>query len=266
MATRKISAFPAVTTLLNTDIFVVDAAGVTSKITLASLITQLAFQPHSTVLDTLAGITPSAIGQALLALATPGATSYVKSNASGVPSLDTPAQVLANIAAQPRNSNLDLLANLTSTVLGQSILIIDNATTPAYLKVVGNLDQDVQQLTPAQVAAELRPLMFPPIVVNDALSPATIAPNSDVTDIYNLTALGNALTINAPTGGPTPGQRLVIRIKDAGVGKGLTWNAIYRFGTPAKPTTTVASHIHLIELMYNTADNKWDALSVSDVV
>lgn len=267
MATKKISALPAVTTLTAaTDVFPVNASNVTSKITLANLIIQLAYQAHTTTLDTYSGITPSALGQALLAVVKPGSTSYLKSSGLGVPSFDTPAQLLANIAGQPRSTNLDLLAALTSSVLGQNILVIDNATRPAYLRVVGNLDQDVQQLTPSQVAAELKPLMFPPIVVDDAASPATITPNADLTDFYNLSGLANILTINAPTGGPGSGQRLIIRLKDAGVGKALTWNAIYRFGTPAKPTTTVANHIHTVELIYNTSDNKWDALSVSDVV
>jgi hypothetical protein len=89
----------------------------------------------------------------------------------------------------------------------------------------------------------------------------TIASNT--TDIYTLRALNGATTFGVPSGNPTQGQRLIIRIKDNGTPRALTWNGIFRPIGVTLPTTTVASKTHYIECMYNSTDTKWDILMVS---
>jgi len=94
-------------------------------------------------------------------------------------------------------------------------------------------------------------------------SSATPTPNSDITDIYTITALAEAATFGAPTGTPTQGQGLLIRIKDNGTARAISWNAIYRAGTDiAKPTTTVISKTLYVGLIYNFTDTKWDLMMV----
>ena len=104
--------------------------------------------------------------------------------------------------------------------------------------------------------------------VGGTTSSATPTPDADAQDIYALTALATNPTFGAPTGSPTNGQRLIIRIKDNGTLRTLAWNAIYSDGGVTRPTTTVASKILHIGFMYNTDNslNKWQALAVANEI
>jgi hypothetical protein len=84
----------------------------------------------------------------------------------------------------------------------------------------------------------------------------------DVTDVYELTAVANATTFST-TGTPTDGQKILLRFKDAGVAKGLTWDAIFVIIGVVLPTTTVAGKWHYVLIQYNTAAVKWHAVAVS---
>jgi hypothetical protein len=94
-----------------------------------------------------------------------------------------------------------------------------------------------------------------------ATDDATAEIDCDVTDQYQLTAVANNTTFTV-TGTPTNGQKLIIRLKDAGAGKTLTWNAVFRAIGVTLPTTTVANKTHYIGCVYNSADSKWDVLAV----
>lgn len=90
---------------------------------------------------------------------------------------------------------------------------------------------------------------------------ATITPTGDDSDQYNVTALAQAATIAAPSGTPTNGQKLILRIKDNGTARALTWNAIYRAIGIELPTTTVLSKTLYLGFVYNSADSKWDVIA-----
>lgn len=92
---------------------------------------------------------------------------------------------------------------------------------------------------------------------------ATPTPNADTDDIYTVTALAQAATFGAPTGTPTNGQPLLIRVEDNGTARALGFNAIYRFSTdiPA-PTTTVLGKTMYAGFIYNTTDSKWDCVAL----
>jgi len=90
------------------------------------------------------------------------------------------------------------------------------------------------------------------------LATGTPAPLGDTQDIYTVTALAANVTVSAPTGTPTNGQEIIIRILDNGTARTLTWNAIYRSMGVVLPTTTVASKTMYCWFIYNTADSKWD--------
>jgi hypothetical protein len=94
-------------------------------------------------------------------------------------------------------------------------------------------------------------------------SSATPTPPADLCDSYAITALAVAATIGAPTFATKPlypRQALVIAIKDNGTARSLTWNAIYRAGSVALPTTTIVGKTHYIGMFYHSADNKWDII------
>lgn len=98
--------------------------------------------------------------------------------------------------------------------------------------------------------------------INTTTSTSTLTIDSDTTDQYTVTALAVPMTIAAPTGTPTDGQRLVIRILDNGTARALTWNSIFRVVGTVLPTTTVLSKTTYVGCIYNTAATKWDVVGV----
>lgn len=93
-------------------------------------------------------------------------------------------------------------------------------------------------------------------------SSATPTPNIDDYEVYKLTALGADAEFQIPAGTPNNGQGLLIKIKDNGTARALTWNAIYRAIGFTLPATTVASKILYVGMVYDSTDTKWDVISV----
>jgi hypothetical protein len=95
---------------------------------------------------------------------------------------------------------------------------------------------------------------------------ATITPTGDSSDQYNVTALAQAATIAAPSGTPTSGQKLILRIKDNGTGRALTWtttSGAYRAIGVTLPTTTTANKTVYIGCIYNSDATFWDVVAVA---
>ena len=90
---------------------------------------------------------------------------------------------------------------------------------------------------------------------------ATSVIDIDTTDQYELSAVANATTIST-TGTATDGQKLIIKLKDAGVAKGLTWDGIFQVVGTTLPTTTVAGKTHYIGCIYSSTSSKWEVVAV----
>lgn len=95
--------------------------------------------------------------------------------------------------------------------------------------------------------------------VNSTTSSSSYTPNIDSYDAAKITALAADITLNAPSGTPTSMQSYLLRIKDDGTARLLTFNAIYRFSSdqPAPTTTTLGKTMYLF-MVYNSDDTKWD--------
>lgn len=94
-------------------------------------------------------------------------------------------------------------------------------------------------------------------------SSATSTPTADSVDQWNVTALAVADAFAAPTGTPTDGQNLMIRIRDNGTARALTWNAIYEASSDlALPTTTIINRTLWLGFRYNTVAVRWQLLAV----
>ena len=97
--------------------------------------------------------------------------------------------------------------------------------------------------------------------VSAITSSSTPTPNADTDDMFKVTALAAAATITNPTGTPTEGQSLLIRIKDNGTARALTFDTQYRFSSDqTAPTTTVISKTLYMGFVWNSDDSKWDCL------
>jgi len=95
-------------------------------------------------------------------------------------------------------------------------------------------------------------------VVQSVASASTVTPRYEE-DCVDITALATAVTIANPTGSPYNFKKLVIRFKDNGTARAITWGSDYVAGGFALPSTTVLSKIMTLGFFYNTANNlnKW---------
>lgn len=81
------------------------------------------------------------------------------------------------------------------------------------------------------------------------------------TDIFIITAQAGALLFNNPGGTPQQGEKLIIRIKDNGTARALTWDTQFRAMGTALPSTTVLSKTLYLGFFYNSTDTKWDLVA-----
>lgn len=104
-----------------------------------------------------------------------------------------------------------------------------------------------------------------PVRANPAgATTGTLTPNGNTTDLFEAEGLTGAVTFAAPSGTPVDGQKLLIRIKDNGSARGITWttsSGAYRAVGITLPTTTVASKVTYVGCVYNATDLFWDAVA-----
>ena len=98
--------------------------------------------------------------------------------------------------------------------------------------------------------------------VQTTASAATVTP-VNTNDLVTITAQAAALALANPTGTWVEGQPLMIRIKDNGTARAITYDTNYRAIGITLPTTTVISKTTYLGLIYNSTDTKWDVIGVT---
>jgi len=98
--------------------------------------------------------------------------------------------------------------------------------------------------------------------VGTSASAATHTIDADSYDIFTVTAQAEAVTFASPSGTPTDGQTLIIRLKDNGTARAITWNAVFAAIGVTLPTTTVISKYAYVGCIWNSASSKWDVVAV----
>lgn len=94
----------------------------------------------------------------------------------------------------------------------------------------------------------------------------TITPTSDNCDQYNVTALASTASILQPSGTPTNGQKLILRITDNGTARTIafdTGSGGYRVVGTTLPGGTTANKTIYIGCIWNSAVNFWDVVAVA---
>lgn len=104
-----------------------------------------------------------------------------------------------------------------------------------------------------------------PARIDSVASSATPSINTDLVDEFDITAQAAAITSMTTnlTGAPVNGQRLMIRIKDDGTARAITWGASFQSsGVATLLATTVATKTHYVGLIYNSTTAKWICMAV----
>lgn len=100
--------------------------------------------------------------------------------------------------------------------------------------------------------------------ISVAESTATLTPNIDTDNIYELSAQAQALTIANPTGTPNDGDVLIIRLKDNGATRAITYGDAYvNISGLDNLTATVAGKWHVIGALWNAGVSKWQIVSIT---
>ncbi len=137
---------------------------------------------------------------------------------------------------------------LTGLVKGNGTGAMTAVTAPTGA-VVGTTD--TQTLSSKRVT---------PRVVS--VSSNTITIDADNTDQYNATVVGGFTNVNAPTGTPTDGQKIILRVIDSGTSTAFIWNAIWRAVGTVLPSNSVVNKVLYVGAIYNASATKWDVVGV----
>ena len=96
--------------------------------------------------------------------------------------------------------------------------------------------------------------------IQSVTSSGTVTPTF-ADDMVKITAQAAALTLANPTGTAIPGLGIVIRIKDNGTARAITYGSQYRAIGITLPATTVISKTTYIAMIYNSDDTTWDCIA-----
>lgn len=98
--------------------------------------------------------------------------------------------------------------------------------------------------------------------VQSVVSSSTVTP-TDSDDMVVITAQAVPLTLANPTGVWAQGKDLLIRIKDNGTSRAISYDTGYRAVGITLPTFTTANKTIYLGIVYNTDASKWDVIGVS---
>ena len=99
-------------------------------------------------------------------------------------------------------------------------------------------------------------------VVSNTVSTSSLTPDTDHSD-FHVTALAEDCAVNAPTGTLKDGKTILIRFKDNGTIRNLSWNSIFRCIGTTLPSVTVSGKFSYVGIVYNSEDSKWDVIATA---
>lgn len=174
-------------------------------------------------------------------------TTVLHGNAGGNPAFGS--VVSTDLSITPTSCSNQLVSAISSTAAGtcttvSSAMVDSSVITPTATQTLTN-----KRISPRVVT------------VTNATTLTPDGDNSDVSSQVN-TQAGGTLTVAAPTGTPTDGQKLIIRVKSTNA-QTYSFNATYRFSTTTvAPTTLAAGKTDYIGCFWNATDSKWDVVAV----
>jgi hypothetical protein len=98
--------------------------------------------------------------------------------------------------------------------------------------------------------------------IQNISSASNVTPTA-LDDLVKVTAQAASLNFVNPTGSWSEGQSLMIRIKDNGTARAISYDTNYRAIGVTLPTTTTISKTTYLGIIYNQTDGKWDVIGVT---
>ncbi len=190
-------------------------------------------------------------------------TSWVLTNCTGLPlwGLTGLATGMATFLGAPSSANLIATVTDETGTWALVFAISPSFTTPTIGGVA------IPSISSTNTFTN-KTMIDPTNVISQnttTTSSATPTPTGwSLRNYFTVTAQAVGATFAAPSWTPVDGNMILLRIKDNATAQTLAWNAIYRWGDTALPTTTIISKTMFILLTYNSADSKWDLLSVEN--
>ena len=112
---------------------------------------------------------------------------------------------------------------------------------------------DVQTLTNKRITKRIQ----------SVASAATVTPSWNNDDEVQVTAQAVALLLANPAGTPTSGQPIIIRIKDNGTARAISYGAGYRAVGVTLPVTTVINKTVYLGGIWNAEDSRTDIIATA---
>jgi hypothetical protein len=152
-------------------------------------------------------------------------------------------------------SNLSLSAGVLNTGATVALLASPAFTGTPTAPTAASATSTTQIATTAFVQQEKAS------AIQAVASASTVTPTF-LNDQVNITALAVACQLLNPTGTAIE-KGIVVRIKDNGTARALTYDTQYRAVGVTLPSTTVISKTLYLGMIYNSTDTKWDVVAVA---
>lgn len=158
---------------------------------------------------------------------------------------------MLKVTYDPQNKNGDAFAlvNHTGTLPNTQITGLGTASTMDISAFVQ--PNATQTITNKRITLR----------VTSIATATTLTPNADTQDVCAVTAQASSLTVAQPTGTPTDGQQLTVRIHDNNATRSITWNAAYVGYSADLPTITVQNKTMYYVFAYNSATAVWELVT-----